>query len=97
MRDKIYKRVFVLNFIEEESNQGIFSDITVLITGKLNGMSRDKAYEEIKRRGGQTSDTVSKKVNLLIVGEDAGSKLEKAKKLGIRIISQEEFFQMLNQ
>lgn len=86
-----------LNFIEEESNQGIFSDITVLITGKLNGMSRDKAYEEIKRRGGQTSDTVSKKVNLLIVGEDAGSKLEKAKKLGIRIISQEEFFQMLNQ
>ncbi len=86
-----------MNFVEEESNHGIFSDITVLITGKLDGMSRDKAYEEIKRRGGQTSDTVTKKVNLLIVGEDAGSKLEKAKKLGIKIINQEEFFRMLNQ
>lgn len=86
-----------ITFTEETKKEGVFSNITALITGRLNGIGRDRAYEEIRDRGGETADSVSKKVNLLIVGQDPGSKLEKAKKLGIKIISEEEFIKMLKQ
>ncbi|MBQ9114623.1 MAG: hypothetical protein IJY07_01675 [Clostridia bacterium] len=46
-------------------------------------------------RGGKCADTVSKSVNLVVVGADAGSKLEKAKKLGIRVITEEEFSEII--
>ncbi|MFH1897096.1 MAG: NAD-dependent DNA ligase LigA [Candidatus Desantisbacteria bacterium] len=62
-----------------------------VITGTLPNLSRAEATEIIQRLGGRTSDNVSKKTSALIVGEKPGSKLEKARRMGIRIILAEEF------
>ena len=67
---------------------------TWVITGTLS-RPRDEIAEEIIRHGGKVSGSVSKKTNFVLSGEEAGSKLEKAKKLGIRIIGEEEFGELL--
>ena len=66
-----------------------------VITGTLS-QPRDAIAEEIIGRGGKVSGTVSKKTNDLLAGDEAGSKLEKATKLGVRILSEEEFRAMLD-
>mgnify|MGYP001447306403 CR=1 FL=1 len=67
-----------------------------LITGSLISMTRNQAKEIIKKNGGKVLSGVSKDLDFLIVGDDPGSKLEKAEELGIKIISEEEFFQLLS-
>jgi DNA ligase (NAD+) len=76
---------------DEPIAEGIFSGKNVVLTGSLSSYKRSKAAEIIKSLGGTVSDTVSKSVNLVIAGEDAGSKLEKAKKLGIEIQDEQWF------
>ena len=66
-----------------------------MITGKLNNISRQKLGEHIISNGGNISNTVSKKIFALIVGSDPGSKLEKADKLGVKVIEAEDFFKIL--
>ncbi|MFA6440677.1 MAG: helix-hairpin-helix domain-containing protein, partial [Bacteriovoracaceae bacterium] len=68
---------------------------TFVLTGGLSSMSRDEAKEKIEARGGKSSSSVSKKTDFVIVGTDAGSKLQKAKELGITTISEEEFLRLL--
>jgi len=70
----------------------LFNDETYVITGKLKNMSRKRLEEYIIDNGGNVSSSVTKKVSALIVGEDPGSKLDKANKLGIKIVKDEEFF-----
>lgn len=82
-------------FKEKELKQGVFSSMRVVLTGSLSSMKRSKAKEEIEARGGSVADSVSKTVDLVVAGEEAGSKLDKAKKLGIKIIGEEEFLSML--
>jgi DNA ligase (NAD+) len=72
-----------------------FGGKTVVLTGSLTSMTRDKAAEEIRARGGSIVGTVSKNTDLLIAGEEAGSKLEKAKQLGVTIIDEKEFLKKL--
>jgi DNA ligase (NAD+) len=85
-----------LRFSESTSQQSnIFNNQTYVITGKLNKMSRQKLGEHIINNGGNVSNTVSKKIYALIVGSDPGSKLEKADKLGVRIIEANDFFKIL--
>ena len=86
-----------VTFLEEEKTEGVFSGKTVVITGVLERYKRSAAQEEVKKRGGNVADSVSKNVNLVIVGSDAGSKLEKAKKLGIEIIDEAEFLRLLEE
>jgi DNA ligase (NAD+) len=78
-----------------EKKTGAFSGRTVVLTGSLISYKRSAAAELIADRGGKTSDTVSKAVNLVIVGEDAGSKLGKAQKLGIEIWDEARFLEEL--
>ena len=66
-----------------------------MLTGSLAKYSRDEAAEIIKQRGGRVSGSVSKKTDFVLVGEDPGSKLDKAKELGVLILSEEEFEKML--
>src|SRR3954471_6968432 len=71
-----------------------FKNTTWVITGTL-GESRDEIAELIRARGGKVSGSISKKTSYLLAGDDAGSKLDKAKKLGVRILDESEFREML--
>ena len=68
---------------------------TFVITGKFESMTRDEASELIERAGGKVSSSISAKTDYLIAGESAGSKLDKAQKLGVTIISDQELTQMI--
>ncbi len=72
-----------------------FEGLTFVLTGTLPSYTRSQATEIIESFGGKTSGSVSKKTDFVLAGEDAGSKLEKAKKLGIKIIDEEEFRKMI--
>ncbi len=79
----------------KEKTADTFIGLTFVLTGTLPSMSRDEASALIKERGGKVSGSVSKKTSIVLAGEDAGSKLTKAKELDIRIIDEEEFKKML--
>ncbi len=68
---------------------------TFVLTGGLASLSRDEAKEKIEALGGKSSSGVSKKTDYVIVGSDAGSKLQKAKELGVKTITEEEFLKMI--
>jgi DNA ligase (NAD+) len=73
---------------------GPFSGKTVVITGTLS-MKRDELKEKLRQSGAKVTDSVTKKTDILVCGTDAGSKLDKAKGLGIRIIEEPELMQIL--
>jgi len=68
---------------------------TFVLTGTMEKMSRDKAKEEIKLRGGQVNESVSKNTDFVVAGAEPGSKYDKAKKLGVKIIGEKEFLKLL--
>jgi DNA ligase (NAD+) len=74
----------------------IFADKTFVLTGTLDGMDRSDAEKSIKQRGGKVSGSVSKKTNYVLVGASPGSKLAKAEELGITIIDESQFRELLN-
>ncbi|MCI0414692.1 NAD-dependent DNA ligase LigA [bacterium] len=69
--------------------------LTFVITGTLDGFSRDQAKAKIEELGGKVNSSVSKKTDYLVCGEEAGSKLDNAKKLGVKILDEEEFVALL--
>ena len=68
---------------------------TFVLTGTLQNMTRDEASEKIRKMGGKTSSSVSKNTSFVIAGENAGSKLNKAQKLGVIILSEDDFLKMV--
>ena len=77
--------------------EGTFSGMSFLFTGTLLKLKRTEAEEKVEAAGGKIMSAVSSKLNYLVVGEDAGSKLEKAKKIpGIKIIGEDDFLKMLS-
>jgi DNA ligase (NAD+) len=72
-----------------------FSRKSFVLTGSLANMTRDKATDEIRTRGGSVVGAVSSNTDFVIAGEEAGSKLEKAQKLGIKVLTEKEFLAML--
>lgn len=83
--------------VTEAESDSYFSGKTVVLTGKLEKMTRDEAKAEIENRGGTVTGSVSSKTDLLVAGEDAGSKLAKAEKLGIAVWNEERFSEELNE
>jgi DNA ligase (NAD+) len=77
--------------------RGPLAGKTVVLTGGLAKLSRDDAKAEIERRGGKVSGSVSRKTDLVVAGEDAGSKLEKARGLGVKVIDEAEFLRLLDE
>jgi DNA ligase (NAD+) len=68
---------------------------TVVVTGTLKGYSRQQAQQAIRQAGGKVAGSVSKKTDFVLAGEDPGSKLQKARELGVEVIDEERFNQML--
>lgn len=68
---------------------------TCVLTGTLSSLSRDEAGELIRKAGGTVSGSVSKKTDFVIAGEEAGSKLDKAKELGVRVLDEAAFLKMI--
>ncbi|MBD0368620.1 MAG: DNA ligase (NAD(+)) LigA, partial [Flavisolibacter sp.] len=84
------------NDTKQHTNGGNLDGLTFLFTGALNQLKRSEAEELVEQNGGKIVSSVSSKLNYLVIGEDAGSKLEKAKKIAsIKIISEEEFMKMI--
>lgn len=80
---------------KKEIKGNLFEGKTFVLTGTLATMTRSEASKIIESFGGKTSSSVSKKTDFVLVGEDAGSKLKKANDLGVTVISEEEFKNML--
>lgn len=81
----------------QATKEGTFAGKKVVLTGSLDAYTRGQAGKLIEERGGEIASSVSKNVDLVVVGADAGSKLDKAKKLGIRTIDEAEFVAMLEE
>jgi DNA ligase (NAD+) len=76
---------------------GAFAGKTVVLTGTMAQYSREQAKAEIERRGGRVSGSISRKTDLLVAGDDAGSKLKKAQELGVRVVDEKGFGELLQQ
>ena len=75
----------------------ILSNKTICFTGTLSSMSRAEAKEKAEAQGAKTVDSVSKKLDYLVVGEDPGSKAEKARSLSVPILTEDDFIRMIQE
>ena len=82
--------------VSAENSDSFFAGKTVVLTGKLEIMSRNEAKEKIEALGGKVSGSVSKKTDVVIAGEEAGSKLTKAQELGVEVWNEERLVEELN-
>jgi len=95
MINKLREAGVNMEVIKEEGYDDRFYGQTFVLTGSLEKYSRDEASEIIEKFGGKTSSSVSKKTSYVLAGAEAGSKLDKAQKLGVTILSEEEFEKMI--
>ena len=80
---------------EQAPQSGIFDSMTVVVTGTLSAMGRKEAEEAILQRGGKAAGSVSRKTSLVVAGENAGSKLTRARELGVQVVDEAAFLEML--
>ncbi|MBU1046213.1 NAD-dependent DNA ligase LigA [Patescibacteria group bacterium] len=92
MLERLLKEVQIKN--PQKTSQKLKAQVFVL-TGTLETIGRDEAKEKIRLLGGSVSSSVSVKTNFVVAGEKAGSKLDKAKKLGVKIINEKEFLKLI--
>ena len=81
--------------LEEENLDNRFEEKVFVLTGSLESFTRKEAEDIIEKFGGKTSSSVSKKTDYVLAGEEAGSKLTKAQSLGVKIINEDEFKEMI--
>ncbi|HSN21007.1 MAG TPA: BRCT domain-containing protein, partial [Usitatibacter sp.] len=77
------------------ARSGPFAGKIVVLTGTLGSMTRDEAKERIEAAGGKVTGSVSKKTDFVVAGAEAGSKLDRAQELGVRVLDEEEFIKLL--
>ena len=99
---KMVKEIFELEKVgvdikglKSEKKSGKLSGKSVVLTGSLTSISRDEARDKIGAAGGKWSDSVSSKTDYLVVGDEPGSKLEKARNLGVEILDEKEFLALI--
>lgn len=93
MTEKLLEHVKIIEKNNKESQ--IFSGLTFVFTGTMPTMERSFGEEQVRIRGGNVSSSVSAKTSYVVAGEEAGSKLDKARNLGVKVISEEELRKML--
>ncbi len=92
---KLFDSGVQLELKSDNSIKNLLNGKTFVITGTLDGMKREEAKELVIKNGGKVSSSISKKTDYLIAGENAGSKLNKANELGVKVILQKEFLEMI--
>ena len=83
--------------VEEETGTGKLEGLSFVLTGTLDSMSRNEAKERIIKLGGKFLSAVSSKTDYVVVGENPGSKFDKAKKLGVKTIGEDEFLKLIEE
>jgi len=87
--------VRIPTYAKASASKQKFKNLTFVLTGGLENMTRDEARAKIREFGGNVSESVSSKTSFVIEGKEAGSKAEKAKSLGVKILSEGEFLKMI--
>ena len=96
--EKMFKAGLTLKEVTgAEVKESPFAGKTVVFTGALKSMTRDRAKELVEMLGGRVSNSVSRKTDLVVVGENPGSKYRRAQQLGIEMINEEEFLKLLRE
>ncbi len=97
MIDSLLSLGIQIEYEEKVSSENkTLNGLKVCVTGTLPSLTRDEAVQLIEKNGGSFTNSVTKKTNFLLAGEEAGSKLYKAQELGIKVITEDEFRQMIN-
>lgn len=94
--DEFEKQGLVIENIEEDIKEGYFSGKTVVITGSFEKYKRNEIKAIVESQGGKATGSVSKKTDIVLVGSDPGSKLDKAMELGIAILNEEELMEVID-
>lgn len=92
----VAQHVAVKSYKKTSHAHGAMAGQTVVITGTLQNFTRDEAKEAVRAAGGKVAESVSKKTSFVVVGEDAGSKADKAKELGVKTVDEKAFIKLLN-
>ena len=93
--EKFRKNGLIIKHAPKEAGGGKLSGKSIVLTGELSSLGRNEAKTKIRELGGDPSESVSKKTDYVVIGENPGSKYDKAKKLGIKIIDEKEFLRLI--
>jgi DNA ligase (NAD+) len=93
--EKLENKVKIEKFKNLKIEKLKLSGKTFVLTGTLENMARDEARAKIRELGGDVSESVSSKTSYVVVGSEPGSKAERARKLGIKILSEKEFLSII--
>lgn len=94
--NRLLKQIRIQSVKHENKKIGKLSGKLFVITGALSSISRDQAKEKIRSLGGDISESVSSKTSCIVVGENAGSKLDKAQALGVEILNEDKFKKLIS-
>ena len=94
MIDRLLSAGVVPQSAQAKTEGGVFQGLTLVVTGTLPTLSRQEAEDFIRKNGGNAASSVSKKTSFVVAGEKAGSKLDKANKLGVPVITEEDLLRM---
>ncbi|MCI5108488.1 MAG: NAD-dependent DNA ligase LigA, partial [Candidatus Pacebacteria bacterium] len=94
--DLLKKILLHVEIRSEKKGSDKLSGMSIVLTGTLSSLSRDGAQDLIRKNGGEVSSSVSKNTSLVVFGENPGSKVEKARELGVKCIDEEEFKGLLS-
>ena len=89
-------RILEPQVVQASAQAQVFVGKTFVITGTLPGMDREQAKARIEAAGGKVAGSVSRKTDYLLAGAEAGSKLAKAQELGVRVIDEAQFLELIN-
>lgn len=93
--EKLCRADIKIDVVKSAKYNPLVNEKTFVLTGSLDTISRDEAQNRIRDLGGYVSSSVSKNINFVVAGSEAGSKLDRATKLGLKIIDEKEFLEML--
>ncbi|MEI6420191.1 MAG: NAD-dependent DNA ligase LigA [bacterium] len=93
--EKLLKQVEIIKE-KKKTGDNKLAGLSFVLTGTMTSLGRDEAKEKIRALGGEVSESISAKTSYLVAGESAGSKLEKAQKLGVKVIGEGEFLRMVS-